>query len=339
MSRRHRSGDAQLRLPFIPEIPCDVERIETHPDGSVERWRPIEGFPGYEISDRGRCLSRKHRSPRFLKPDANQTGHLRYGLKNLGERQRAISAHSLVLRAFIGPRPPGKICRHIDDDPANNRLDNLYWGTHVENSADIVRNGNRNTGKRGQRKPILFFDPFIPWEAVVPWEHWKETADYRAYEVSSWGRVRTYRWRGSRPGDPPRLMALKRGRRGHLRVGLIDATGKQRMVYVHLLMMRAFNPKPADGLECRHVDGNKDNNHASNLKWGSRNENARDKILHGTSNTGERSWTAKLTEADIPVIRRRLAAGESSGEIARDYPVSARMICHIRRREAWGHID
>jgi hypothetical protein len=35
-------------------------------------------------------------------------------------------------------------CRHLDDDPANNRPDNLCWGTREENIADRIRNGWRS---------------------------------------------------------------------------------------------------------------------------------------------------------------------------------------------------
>ena len=39
----------------------------------------------------------------------------------------------LVCEAFHGPRPKGYVCIHIDEDAANNRPDNLRWGTQKEN--------------------------------------------------------------------------------------------------------------------------------------------------------------------------------------------------------------
>lgn len=53
---------------------------------------------------------------------------------------------------------------------------------------------------------------------------------------------------------------------------------------------------------------------------------------------GERVNTAKLTAADIPVIRARVAAGESLNCIARDYPVSFSAIWHAAKRKSWAHI-
>jgi hypothetical protein len=47
----------------------------------------------------------------------------------------------LVLIAFKGPRPPGMECCHKDDNPLNNHVDNLYWGTRDQNREDAIRNG------------------------------------------------------------------------------------------------------------------------------------------------------------------------------------------------------
>jgi hypothetical protein len=49
--------------------------------------------------------------------------------------------HTLVLEAFVGPRPDGMVTRHLDGDPSNNRLSNIAYGTPRENSLDRVRHG------------------------------------------------------------------------------------------------------------------------------------------------------------------------------------------------------
>lgn len=49
--------------------------------------------------------------------------------------------HHLVLEAFDRPRPDGLFGLHRDDNPTNNTLPNLYWGTKRENQLDKVRNG------------------------------------------------------------------------------------------------------------------------------------------------------------------------------------------------------
>jgi hypothetical protein len=58
--------------------------------------------------------------------------------------------HQMVLEAFTGPRVGRECGRHMNGDPGDNRLCNLRWGTHKENSADKLRHG---TDGRGERCP------------------------------------------------------------------------------------------------------------------------------------------------------------------------------------------
>jgi HNH endonuclease len=74
---------------------------------------------------------------RPLKPQTNKRGYqsIKFG------RWKRFRLHSLVLECFVGPRPPGMECRHLDGNPSNNALENLAWGTRSENRADQVRHG------------------------------------------------------------------------------------------------------------------------------------------------------------------------------------------------------
>lgn len=58
------------------------------------------------------------------------------------------SVHSLVLEAFVGPRPEGLECRHLNGNPLDSRLENLRWGTKSENYADRHGHGTANDGER-----------------------------------------------------------------------------------------------------------------------------------------------------------------------------------------------
>lgn len=66
--------------------------------------------------------------------------------------------HELVLYAFVGPRPsPDHEALHGNGDRADNRLDNLRWGTVLENAADrelhghVLRGAEWWTAKRKER--------------------------------------------------------------------------------------------------------------------------------------------------------------------------------------------
>lgn len=119
-----------------------------------ERWASVRGYEGlYEVSDLGRvkALARNttDRLGRRLtvkevvrKPFAQKSGHLRVKLTKDGSSKTA-AVHRLVLEAFVGPCPEGMECLHKDDIPSNNRLDNLRWGTRLENHQDRRKNGRQ----------------------------------------------------------------------------------------------------------------------------------------------------------------------------------------------------
>lgn len=96
------------------------------------------------------------------------------------------------------------------------------------------------------------------------------------YEVSSNGAVRSKRRRGA-PGG-----VLKAGtnRKGYAYVRLRNSHAQKHFL-VHRLVLLAFSG-PDDGLLCRHLDGDPQNNDISNLTWGTRSENALDAVRHGT---------------------------------------------------------
>jgi hypothetical protein len=73
----------------------------------------------------------------MLRPTAGRQGYQKVDLDDV-----TCAVHTLVLNAFVGPRPAGHECRHLDGDPANNALTNLAWGTHAENYRDKVRHGS-----------------------------------------------------------------------------------------------------------------------------------------------------------------------------------------------------
>lgn len=63
-----------------------------------------------------------------------------------GDRKR-FSVGRLVLEAFVGPCPAGLQCCHANDDPWDNRLENLRWDTPKANAKDRARNGKDVIGE------------------------------------------------------------------------------------------------------------------------------------------------------------------------------------------------
>lgn len=126
-----------------------------------ERWWYIKDAPGYMISDHCRVWSDV--SQQFIKPKPmDNHGHLGVCLSVNGKPIYRY-LHRLMAEAFL-PNPYGlPIVRHLDDDPRNNYLDNLRWGTQKDNHDDCCRNGHaryptpedREIGLEKLRIPIL----------------------------------------------------------------------------------------------------------------------------------------------------------------------------------------
>jgi hypothetical protein len=90
-----------------------------------ERWREIDLFPGYSVSDHGRI--RSDRWTKLLSLNVNQYGLLQVGLMRDGI-QHHRSVPLLVAKAFL-PAIPGPFDTpiNLDGDRLNNHVDNLMW--------------------------------------------------------------------------------------------------------------------------------------------------------------------------------------------------------------------
>lgn len=82
----------------------------------------------------------------MLQPGFERSGHLAVNLRDGGHTKR-VSVHQLVMLAFIGPPPPGMEVCHRDNNPRNNRLENLRYDTHMNNMIDVAIAGNRGRQK------------------------------------------------------------------------------------------------------------------------------------------------------------------------------------------------
>lgn len=112
-----------------------------------EIWKPVHSCPEIEASSLGRI--RRKSFSKLMPRGGTRTysGQPTYGCKArttgiVGFRmiyryrslKRTFKVHKLVCEAFHGPKPfVGAIVLHKDDNPMNNRPENLKWGTQKEN--------------------------------------------------------------------------------------------------------------------------------------------------------------------------------------------------------------
>lgn len=114
---------------------------------SVDTWLPIPGFLDYEISNTGLVRSHKWGRPHLLNPGTYPGGYRFVVLRREGKSYHK-QVHRLVLAVFGDGDHPHEQTRHLNGNPADNRLENLTWGSNLDNFEDCVRHGTNGRGSK-----------------------------------------------------------------------------------------------------------------------------------------------------------------------------------------------
>lgn len=102
-------------------------------------------------------------------------------------------------------------------------------------------------------------------------EIWKDVLNYEShYEISNFGRLRSKERNAPCKGGKTRLVkaAFKKlftNRKGY-QITTLSMNGVLWTATVHQLVAQAFIPNFIKGIELNHIDGNKTNNHVTNLE-------------------------------------------------------------------------
>jgi len=168
-------------------------------------------------------------------------------------------------------------------------------------------------------------------------ETWKEVPGYNGlYEVSSNGRVRSYHAISWAKNNGPKIITQNIDSEGYKFVKLSNKGVKTKRV--HRVMLETFYPERGKDKEVRHLDGVRTNNNLSNLCWGTRKENAKDKKDHGNQAAGESCNLSILTEVQVLEIRELLKTDMKQCDIAKLYGTTNNNLSRIKLRQTWQHI-
>ena len=164
---------------------------------------------------------------------------------------------------------------------------------------------------------------------------WKTINRFPDYEVSNDGQVR--RATGGQGAVIGKILRWHT----HTSSGYPDirfnVDRKQTAIPVHRLVANAFLGDRPEGMQIRHLDGNKLNNHIDNLCYGTAQENAQDRVAHGTSSKGLKNPKNKLTEAQVNRIRS-MHGQVKAKHAAYIFGLNESTVYRIWNKKYWSHL-
>ena len=175
-------------------------------------------------------------------------------------------------------------------------------------------------------------------------EVWKAVDGIPGYEVSNCGRVRSVdRVVVNRNGVTVTLRGkvLKPARHSAGYLSVAPSLGGANLAHslIHRLVAHAFIGPQAAGVDVNHIDGNKHNNHVSNLEYVTRKQN----MMHAKDtglwdNRGEGNGQCRATEEQIRRAYHMVASGATSKCAASATGLTLAMVNKAVTGEKWKHL-
>jgi hypothetical protein len=148
-------------------------------------------------------------------------------------------------------------------------------------------------------------------EGRMFFEEWADIIGFEGYQISTNGRVRSYRCKG-RIVKKPHYLSCKSS--SYVEVGLRKDNKTHQVRVASLVLLTFVGPRP-DGEVVRHLNDVKSDNRLSNLSYGSQSENSEDSI----ANKRQRG----LTTSQVSMMRSDFeGGGYTKTELARKYGIT-----------------
>lgn len=177
-------------------------------------------------------------------------------------------------------------------------------------------------------------------------EIWKDVKGFEGiYQISNYGNLKSLERKTFNKGTccynliKEKILKKATDKDGYVKYCLF-LKGNRENKSAHRLVALAFIENPENKPQVNHIDGNKKNNHVSNLEWCTASENSNHALNMGLSyqKPGEGHHMSKLTEKEVIVIRELYKNNTTQKEISFLFNVSQTQIYRIVNKKSWSHI-
>jgi len=211
-----------------------------------EIWKDIEGSNGkYQVSNMGRVKNIE--KGWFMTPSKTNTGSVATSIR-INNKNKSYQIKTLVANHFLDKIEGKTAVININGDMLNNKAINLKWVTLNELlSTKVTEHKHNNNNKNSKIDDTDYTN-----------EIWKQLYEHDLYEISNFGRIRNK--------NNKYIANLNLTDNGY-QCAKFQQNTKPITIVIHRMVGKYFIPNLENKPDILHIDKNKLNNKADNLKW------------------------------------------------------------------------
>ena len=169
----------------------------------------------------------------------------------------------------------------------------------------------------------------------------KPLSKWKGYFVDTNGNVFSYRKSYDKLSGFLYPLKQEKLHSGYKRVKL-HQNNYYKKILIHRLVLETFIEECPKDMECRHLNGIRDDNRLENLQWGTKRENQLDRYTHNTMNPlkGSKHGMSKLNDFQVKRIRllKEIIPAITQKRLSKMFNIDRTMIGNILKRKNWKHI-